>query len=569
MTLEYYTQNAQSLYARYSGVTTSDVHRSWLASLQDKPGLACDIGAGSGRDANWLANNGWDVVAVEPNRALRDMAINSAAPTVQFLDDSMPGLNNLRSKGHRFDLILLSAVWMHVPPTDRERAFRILTDMLAPGGLLVITLRHSMIDEPERQFHPVSADELNQFANRRAIALLQHTHEQDALNRAGVSWDTLVYKMPDDGTGGLPLLRHIIVNDNKSSTYKLGLLRALVRIAEGAPGMVTRRTDTHVEIPLGLVGLYWLKLYLPLILQHNILQMPAKKDGTTPGSGFAKAGFNGLGELTNYGLRVGAIYSGEMAGHVAGALRDACQSIQRMPAHFITFPGESKQVFESEYRSPTRIKGNVQLNKAYLESFGSFRIPLHVWQTLGQYACWLEPAIVNEWKILMQGWGIRYDDGIYDRAMQWEAGVRDTSKVRKRVEALQEAGQVVHCAWTNAKLRQSNFDIDHCFPWSYWSNNDLWNLLPSTKSANGSKSNALPSGLLIHEARPRIMRWWETAYLDTALESQFFLEAEAALPGCNVADASLDAVFDAVQHQRLRLRKDQQLREWDGPTSAR
>jgi len=295
MTLKYYTQNAQSLYASYSGVKTSDVHRAWLANLQGKPGLACDIGAGSGRDANWLANNGWDVVAVEPNQALRDMAIKSAAPTVQFLDDSMPGLNNLRSKGHRFDLILLSAVWMHIPPADRERAFRILTDMLAPGGLLVITLRCSHIDETERQFYPVSADELNQFANRRAIALLQHTHEQDALHRAGVSWDTLVYKMPDDGTGGLPLLRHIIVNDNKSSTYKLGLLRALVRIAEGAPGMVTRRTDTHVEIPLGLVGLYWLKLYLPLILQHNILQVPAKKDGTAAGYGFAKAGFNGLG----------------------------------------------------------------------------------------------------------------------------------------------------------------------------------------------------------------------------------------------------------------------------------
>jgi SAM-dependent methyltransferase len=563
--MNFYTKFAGKLFEQYSQAISEQVHHAWLYLLSNKPGLACDIGAGSGRDANWLASKGWDVVAVEPNAALRELAIKSAAPQVQFLDDSLPGLDSLRSKGHRFELILLSAVWMHIPPADRERAFRILTDMLAPGGLLVITLRHSSVEEPERQFYPVNAEELNQFANRRAIALLQQTHEQDALNRAGVSWDTLVYKMPDDGTGGLPLLRHIIVNDNKSSTYKLGLLRSLVRIAEGAPGMVTRRTDTYVEIPFGLVGLYWLKLYLPLILQHNILQAPAKKNGTAPGYGFVKAGFNGLGELTPYGLRVGASYSGEMAGHVVGALRDACQSIQRMPANFITFPGESKQVFESDYRSPRKVKGRIQLNKAYLESFGSFRIPLHVWQTLGQYACWLEPAIVNEWKILMQGWGVRYDDGIYDRAMLWEAGRRDTSKVRNRVEALQEAGQVVHCTWTNAKLRQASFDIDHCFPWSYWPNNDLWNLLPSTRSANGSKSNALPSGLLIHEARPRIMNWWETAYMDSALEPQFFLEAEAALPGCDVAGASLNGVFDSVQHQRLRLRKDHQLREWDGP----
>ena len=35
--------------------------------------VACDIGAGSGRDANWLASNGWEVVAVEPS-TLRDRA---------------------------------------------------------------------------------------------------------------------------------------------------------------------------------------------------------------------------------------------------------------------------------------------------------------------------------------------------------------------------------------------------------------------------------------------------------------------------------------------------------------
>jgi hypothetical protein len=30
-------------------------------------------------------------------------------------------------------------------------------------------------------------------------------------------------RLPDDGSGALPLLRHIILNDDKSSTYKLAL----------------------------------------------------------------------------------------------------------------------------------------------------------------------------------------------------------------------------------------------------------------------------------------------------------------------------------------------------------
>jgi hypothetical protein len=37
----------------------------------------------------------------------------------------------------------------------------------------------------------------------------------------------LALRLPDDGTGALPLLRHIIFNDDKSSTYKLALLRVL------------------------------------------------------------------------------------------------------------------------------------------------------------------------------------------------------------------------------------------------------------------------------------------------------------------------------------------------------
>ena len=49
--------------------------------------------------------------------------------------------------------------------------------------------------------------------------------------------------------------RHVIVNDNESSTYKPGLLRTLVRLAEPAPGLVVERTDDYVDIPFGALGL--------------------------------------------------------------------------------------------------------------------------------------------------------------------------------------------------------------------------------------------------------------------------------------------------------------------------
>src|SRR5690606_7179780 len=139
-----------------------------------------------------------------------------------------PHLKKLRSLGHRFDLVLLSAVWMHVPSTARERAFRILSELLKPSGVLVISLRHGGDEQEnsERGFHTVPAEEVLEFAKRRAVALPGRFSVLDQ-SRVHVSWEMLAFTMPDDGTGSLPLLRHIIVNDDKSSSYKLGLLRVL------------------------------------------------------------------------------------------------------------------------------------------------------------------------------------------------------------------------------------------------------------------------------------------------------------------------------------------------------
>ncbi len=217
----YYNENRDALFEQYHSHDPEIVHRAWAPRfLKDRrPGFACDIGAGTGRDANWLAAQGWEVVAVEPSR-FREPGKRHAHPRVTWLEDALPELGKLRALGRRFDLILLCAVWMHVPQSARERAFRILTELLNPSGLLVINLRLGR-DEGEnrsRGFHPISADELLGYARGHAVSLKFRDKLPD-LRRDHIEWEWLVFEMPDDGTGSLPLLRHIIVNDDKSSTY--------------------------------------------------------------------------------------------------------------------------------------------------------------------------------------------------------------------------------------------------------------------------------------------------------------------------------------------------------------
>ena len=164
---------ALDLAERYESVRAEDVH-SWILDLfPAKPGAVLDVGAGSGRDAAWLAGQGYDVVAVEPSAAmLAEARRRHADTTVRWVCDSLPSLAEVYRLGLTFDVILLSAVWMHVSPADRQRAFRKLMNLLRPGGLLVFTLRQGTPD-PKRSMHPVSAEELVSLAKAHGAAVVR------------------------------------------------------------------------------------------------------------------------------------------------------------------------------------------------------------------------------------------------------------------------------------------------------------------------------------------------------------------------------------------------------------
>src|SRR5690606_7747655 len=133
-----YSRDAQRFFEQYQSLRFEAVHHTWLTRLPQPPGFALDIGAGSGRDAAALAARGWDVLAVEPADGLRELGEQATQGlSVQWLNDRLPDLSQVRALSYRFQLILVSAVWMHLPPGQRERAFRILTELLAPGGVLI------------------------------------------------------------------------------------------------------------------------------------------------------------------------------------------------------------------------------------------------------------------------------------------------------------------------------------------------------------------------------------------------------------------------------------------------
>ena len=275
---DWYDANADAAAARYEGVSPERLH-GWLADLLPAvPAAALDVGAGSGRDAAWLSSRGYDVVAVEPSPRMRMIARERhAEPAVRWLADSLPALRRTLKTGLAFDVILLSAVWMHVAPSDRARAFRKLINLLKPGGLIALSLRHGPA-EAARAMHAVSADEIRRLARDHGALVERCVTDDDHLGRPDVRWTRVAVRLPDDGAGALPLLRHVILNDEKSSTYKLALLRVLCRIADSAGGLARHPDDDHVAVPMGLVALTWLRLFKPII-EADLPQSPGNRRG--------------------------------------------------------------------------------------------------------------------------------------------------------------------------------------------------------------------------------------------------------------------------------------------------
>ena len=206
---------------------------------------------------------------------------------------------------------------MHVKPADRNRAFRKVIQLLKPGGALVMTFRQPPAPpEDSRGMHAVGVGEIEKLARDYGATIVRSTSQSVTGPRATSYGRSSLIRLPDDGTGALPLLRHIILNDNKSSTYKLALLRTLCRIADGYLGMVRETDDEAVEIPHGLVALFWIRQFKPL-LDLKFPQSPSNLGYR--GLEFAK-GSLALLMVSPLDLRVAGRFTQLQAAHLASSL---------------------------------------------------------------------------------------------------------------------------------------------------------------------------------------------------------------------------------------------------------
>jgi SAM-dependent methyltransferase len=189
-----YESNATVLARLYESVSFEDVHGGVLHLLPSHPSHVLDVGAGTGRDAAALAIRGHHVVAVEPTAELRDIGLRlHGTLPIDWVDDHLPQLEVILRRGKRFDLIVLSAVWMHLDEAERRIAMRTVAELLAPSGQILLTLRHGAIPEGRRMFE-VSAIETVRLGEAYDLRPNHHAERMGRFNRGDVTWTVLGLK---------------------------------------------------------------------------------------------------------------------------------------------------------------------------------------------------------------------------------------------------------------------------------------------------------------------------------------------------------------------------------------
>lgn len=97
-----------------------------------EPGRALDVGAGDGRNAIWLATQGWSVSAIDLSAVALERAAERAAARGTRLGCIVADWHEHDFGEAAFELVVVS--FMHPAPEDRDALFERAARALAPGG---------------------------------------------------------------------------------------------------------------------------------------------------------------------------------------------------------------------------------------------------------------------------------------------------------------------------------------------------------------------------------------------------------------------------------------------------
>ncbi|MFL0797108.1 MAG: class I SAM-dependent methyltransferase [Cellvibrionaceae bacterium] len=186
--VNFYNQNAEKLFEAYESLDPK-VLFSNICQYMPRDADCLDIGCGSGRDAHWLEALGNKVIAIDPAEKLLALAKEKHGNNIKWIVSRLPCLEGLKPDS-KFDFILVSAVWMHIPIKLRRPSLKKIKSLLKDNGSIVITIR-SRGNEATRKFYYSSWRRLKNDFKACGLTISHKSNSKDNLGRRSVNWLTV------------------------------------------------------------------------------------------------------------------------------------------------------------------------------------------------------------------------------------------------------------------------------------------------------------------------------------------------------------------------------------------
>ncbi|MFC1657568.1 methyltransferase domain-containing protein [Candidatus Moduliflexota bacterium] len=571
-TISHYDRDAGTIAERYETADMGMIHESLLRYLP-KDGEILELGTGSGREAAYVLQEGYDVTGIDASAGMVRESIR-LHPELQnrVVCSPLPLQTGSPLLDRTFDAIVSIATLMHIPEHDLFECVTQIRTMLKPEGILFVSAsmgRQEGVGDRDvqgRLFVERPADQIQLLFERLGFRFIAKHDTTDVFHRK-MKWFTLIMqKAGGGGTRSIDEIETIIRRDRKDATYKLALLRALCDIAQTEHFRVIWLPDGTISVPLGLVAEKWLEYYWPIIEKDGrgeIAVIPQKRGlEIRKPIAFRKA----MRALISFYRSHGGLSAffhhyrnNEIPTQAVTLLDDALNSIARtIVAGPVTYAGGALERDESffSFQGRRTAAGQCAEPGQACASLGSILVPSSTWREMCLIGHWVAESLVLRWAELT-----------YEISKR-QVAVKDVVELllrRPEVDRDVQLARAVYsdvpdrmCVWTGTSLSR-RFAVDHTMPFSIWRNNDLWNLLPTSSQVNSKKSDKLVSLDVLTSSRDRIVYYWEI--MKERAESRFLLEIERSLvrgrcDGRNWQQAAFAGLVENVEtlavHRGLR-----------------
>ena len=601
-TLSHYERNAAREAGRYesiSALTIETVLERWIP----RGARVLELGCGSGRDARRMAARGVRVTATDGSEEMLRIARNLAKDIegIRFqklpLPPRTPEGDVLRTREKAlaalgasapFDALVAIGVLQHLDDAGLFDAALFIDAVLGDAGTIVLSI-------PENHA-TATAEDPRFYANRPAAhysSLLSRFGFEEAYSERREStgapgkectWVTLVFVRRAERLRAVSRLRGILEDEAKTATYKFALLRAVADVNIEAPGRarflarnewqpVAGIDADWVAIPFSLVVERWLDYFWELTAGTG--PAPRQIQGSRPlGFGASLSRLQALYAGDRLHFRRD-FYEGRLALPDADPAKvkaffetviDIAEALKKGPVYFTGSKSSDGKPF---YTSHVQKGAWAPTPAGLARHFGELRLPVPLWNELNRSAPWFVNTVMLEWARL----SVRFSQlagepattaAVLARLLPPDAPDRDTVLAK----AVYEGTGDLHCVWTDRPLTRSTLAVDHMIPWARTHCNDLWNLLPADRGANGKKSDRLPTLRLLDEARPRLFRAWRT--LEDARSALFRAQAENTLLRTSLPKVGWEKpLFDAVLRTADDTARQFGAPRWDGLSAGR